>query len=683
MNHTGPQRRRSRRPSRARRLLIAAASALLVVAVLELALAAAGVEPLARRADPFVGFTPRPLFVPDGEGRLVTAPDKRRLFNEQSFAAHKPPGTRRVFCLGGSTTHGRPYDDRGSFCAWLRALLPAVDGAHAYEVVNAGGISYASYRIAALAEELAAHEPDLFVVYTGHNEFLERRTYADVLATPDWLLALSGALASLRSFSLAHALVRPDGALPGVGERERLPDEVAPVLDRTFGPDDYERDDAFARVVVEHFRRNLRRLVAIARGAGAEVVLVTPAASLRDCAPFKSVPDGGLGEQERARLEALVEQGAAARREGRLGEAIEALEAARALSPRHARAAYELGEALYAAGDHERAGAALQRALEEDVCPLRARAAIVGTVRELARELDVALVDLEAGLRAADPARAPGAESFLDHVHPTLEVHRTLAERILETLAAEGLVRPTREPGPTERARIDAAVRGRIDETAHGVALRNLAKVLSWAGKGEEAERLAARADAVLGADAESRFVMGLVADQAGDPAAAEAHYRAALAIDEGYLEAATNLAELLLRRGRVEDALAPLARARALAPDDARLAATEGLALARTGDPERGVAVLEAAIATAPDDPVAHNNLGIASLAAGRARAAMTAFEEALRLDPGYVKARYNRALLLLELGRTDEARRELDRVLEDDPDHDGARRRRAALDA
>ena len=37
---------------------------------------------------------------------------------------------------------------------------------------RSGGVSYASYRVAALMEELVRYEPDLFVIYSGHNEFL-------------------------------------------------------------------------------------------------------------------------------------------------------------------------------------------------------------------------------------------------------------------------------------------------------------------------------------------------------------------------------------------------------------------------------------------------------------------------------------------------------------------------------
>ncbi|MFP6751614.1 MAG: SGNH/GDSL hydrolase family protein, partial [Pirellulaceae bacterium] len=151
--------------------------------VLEILLALAGISPLIDQQDPLVGFAESlPLFVEDEENptRLVTATNKLAYFNPQSFPATKAAGTRRIFCLGGSTTHGRPYDDRTSFAGWLREFLPLADPAQHWEVINAGGVSYASYRVAAVSEQLLDLEPDLLIIYTGHNEFLEELSYPEL-----------------------------------------------------------------------------------------------------------------------------------------------------------------------------------------------------------------------------------------------------------------------------------------------------------------------------------------------------------------------------------------------------------------------------------------------------------------------------------------------------------------------
>ena len=92
----------------------------------------AGVKPLSQQTDPYVGFAGySPLFVemttPDGERVFATASNKMNWFNYQQFPVRKAKGVTRIICLGGSTTYGRPYDDRTSFSGWLREFLPAVD----------------------------------------------------------------------------------------------------------------------------------------------------------------------------------------------------------------------------------------------------------------------------------------------------------------------------------------------------------------------------------------------------------------------------------------------------------------------------------------------------------------------------------------------------------------------------
>ena len=69
--------------------------------------------PQADSGDPFLGFTGRrPLFVPDfaADDTLITAPGKRRWFNVERFPREKGATTTRIFCLGGSTVFGHPYD---------------------------------------------------------------------------------------------------------------------------------------------------------------------------------------------------------------------------------------------------------------------------------------------------------------------------------------------------------------------------------------------------------------------------------------------------------------------------------------------------------------------------------------------------------------------------------------------
>jgi tetratricopeptide (TPR) repeat protein len=632
------------RPSEPSRWRLAIFSLLVTGAfflALEAALALAGIRSLRDERDPYVGFSSRiPLFVKgrgdDGRGLRVTAPNKLPWFNAQRFATPKPPGTYRIFCLGGSTTFGRPYDHRTSFCGWLAALLDAADGSRRWEVVNAGGISYASYRVALLMEELVGYEPDLFVIYTGQNEFLEQRTYPSMIQVPSSLRGLAGLLSATRTYSALQRLIRaarPRG--DGTSRRDELPGEVQTLLDESAGLERYTRDDVFRERVVAHFRFNLERMVDTARAAGARLILVGPASNLADCSPFKSEHRADLSALARERWRSLVERAEAELRAGRRERALVALDEATATDERHAYGHYLRGRVLDRLGRHADARRAFVRARDEDVCPLRAISSLGAAVAEVAARKRVPFVDFAALVDARSAPGIPGADLFLDHVHPTLEGHRMLALALLDELVTLGVARPEAGWGESAIRRVSEEVESRVDPSAHGVALRNLAQVLLWAGKREEAGRLALEALAEMPDDALTHYLAALEYQRRGDREEARAHLERSLAIDPEFPRAHYNLGLLLATQGGLEAARGHFQRALEIDPEYAAAHGNLGKVLEELGDLEGARSHYEQAIRHRPDLAVVHVNLGELLMRQGRTREAAASFERALRLDP------------------------------------------------
>ena len=569
--------------------------------VVEGGLRLAGVGSTLEREDPFVGFESTvPLFVlhEDDRGRTIyrTAGNKRRFFNAQRFLAEKPAGSKRVFCLGGSTTYGRPYGDTTSFCGWLREALFVLAPDTHWEVVNAGGISYASYRVAALMDELVGYEPDLFVVYTGHNEFLEERTYSAVRDTPAWWRAIDRRLRGLRSYAVVSRLMRPP---------ELLPTEVDARLDSSIGLDAYTRDDALASAIALHFRANLERIVDTAARAGAELVLVTPAGNLADSAPFKSELSVGLSAEATRTFDEHLARGKAKLRSGDAGEAVTELSRAVGIDGRYAKARFDLGRALLSSGDFQAATREFEAARDEDVCPLRATAEIVRISREVASEREVLHVDYPQLLAAAsdDEPRPEGADWFLDHVHPTIEGHQLLARALLDRLHESGWLSADPRTASQQLDQMQARVVSELDPERHGVALRNLAKVLSWAGKTEEAARAAERALEFLPDDPESLFVLAIEASEWNEHSRAIALLREVLWYDPDWVKARLNLGVELSRTGRPGEAREEYLRVLELAPDHPSVRFNLANVLARMGRREEAIVAYRESLAMYPED--------------------------------------------------------------------------------
>ena len=395
--------------------------------------------------DPFVGFSDiHPLFALDeDEQRYHTVISRQRSFAEESFSAKKQPNGFRVFCLGGSTVHGRPYQHKTSFSAWMQLELAARYPDRRIEIVNCGGISYASYRLLPILREVLDHQPDLIVVATGHNEFLEDRTYQAIKTRSALTRFFSDVVYSSRMLTLLRQLggsnARSHAALPE--GPEVLPDEVETRLDTESGYASYHYDAQWRTDVVRHFESSVRSMIQHCRDRDVPVVLVQLGSNLRDCPPFKSEHPPGFSDEDKRRWQSIFEKGRAAEIDNLEG-ALKLYHDAEAIQPKHSLLAYRIARCYDLLDRHEQARKFYIKARQWDVCPLRVLDELSQSILKAAPDdtLDsqklVSVVDAQELIGRDSDVHIPGFESFIDHVHPTIASHqkisRTLIARIQE-----------------------------------------------------------------------------------------------------------------------------------------------------------------------------------------------------------------------------------------------------------
>lgn len=488
--------RSSRRLSARKKFAFGFLTVGLFLITVELVLTVAGVKPRYLTEDPLVGFDPgSPLFVARANGEMLrTNPAKLSFFNDQQFLARKTASTYRIFCLGGSTTFGHPYHDSTSFVGWLRARLRDADPKRDWQVINCGGISYASYRICQLMQELVAYQPDLFIFYEGHNEFLEDRTYGNLMHRNRFMQAADAVVMRTRIGTVLSRVVRPRNSDRGA---DLLSAEVETILDRSVGPERYHYDPKWTHDVVEHFRASLKRASGIARSAGAKMIFVKPASNQRNFSPFKS-ESSDLSPSGMAEWELLIKTARQDRDGSDFETAARQFESAARINPRHALTLWEAGDSFFKAGQVDVAREYFLKAVDEDVCPLRATSTIRTIVSDVAQEIGDPCIDfpqlIEDQLEASVHHRIPGNESFLDHVHPTIEQNRRLAWTLYDQLAELG-VAPRQVSDAQLIDRVSHTVLDPIDQKQHALALVQVIQVLSWAGKNDEALNLTDRAE--------------------------------------------------------------------------------------------------------------------------------------------------------------------------------------------
>jgi tetratricopeptide (TPR) repeat protein len=188
-----------------------------------------------------------------------------------------------------------------------------------------------------------------------------------------------------------------------------------------------------------------------------------------------------------------------------------------------------------------------------------------------------------------------------------------------------------------------------------------------------------------------------------------ESVWRNALAATTANYTAHVQLCDALLRKGRIDEAIAEAETALRIQPNDAKGHSNLAIALAKKGDMEKALLHLQRAVEITPDQPKlhyniatvlaekgrldeaishyeqevqiqpefaeAHNNLGTALLRKGRLDDALLHFEKAIAADPRLAKVHYNAAFVLVQKGRPREAVDHLQQALTIDPHNAAAR--------
>lgn len=566
-------------------------------------------------------------------GRLTTEKRKLEWFNSQTFSRQKSAQAKRVFCIGGSTTYGRPYDDRTSFCGWLREFLPVADNEATWEIINAGGISYGSKRVLNVLREVVEYDPNLIIIYCGHNEFLERTTYPTISSLPEPVLRMSAFLEQHSALfrSLRSVASRPTAQTP---ENTVDPENVEAILDSSVGLDAYQRDEDWQALVVNAYAANIRTMLQICEAKQIAVVVVVPASQLKDCAPFKSQHNSNLRRGNIIKSDSLLARASSALNAGDQQRCCDLCDELIALDPEFAHGHYLKGMAEFSSENFSQSKESLIRARDTDVCPLRATSIIIDTLRSTATNFDCSIVDFESIADKLAKHGVPGNDLFLDHVHPTIDLNRKLALALLAQMQTDALISAD-QIDDHEISAVTQRVTESIDTAAHGLALRNLSKVLSWAGKYEEADRLAVQAMELLPDDSESQFQAAGAYFRRGDSQRAMNAFQRAVQLDPNSAQAHYGVGLMYAERGNWTSAIQHYQTASALKPNFIDIEFNLGRAYEQSGDLKSALRQYETCIGLNDCFAPAYNGMGTVHAQQGDLATAIKWFQKALAADP------------------------------------------------
>jgi tetratricopeptide (TPR) repeat protein len=152
------------------------------------------------------------------------------------------------------------------------------------------------------------------------------------------------------------------------------------------------------------------------------------------------------------------------------------------------------------------------------------------------------------------------------------------------------------------------------------------------------------------------------------------AFYQKGLQTEPDNAESHNNLANALREKGRVDEAITQYKKALELKPDYAEAQYNLGTTLLQKGNADEAITHYQAALLINPDYAEAHYGLGNALRQKGRVDDAMVHYQKALDIRPDYAEAHYSFGNAFREKGNVNEAISQYQEALETKPDYTAA---------
>ncbi len=369
--------------------LILALLPILLIGIIEIGLRIFDYGPNLDLFEPYPELNGYLIPNPDVALRYFPPPSPTGFPTDDIFLKDKPDNTKRIFVLGGSSTAGFPYFFNGCFSISLEDRLIAAYPDYNFEVINLGMTAVGSYTVREFARTCLDYEPDLLVIYAGHNEFYGVLGSGSTLSGAQANRTLTLALLKLRHLKL-YQLIQ-DGARRI--KRSTAANETGTLMARMAGDQAIPIDSEKYTRTAEIFCRNLADIVNRYQKQNVPVVLSTLASNLCDQPPFVSLPEDTTAEGH-----------------------------------------FNIARLAEHNGQFTRADYHYSRARDLDGLRFRASSDFNKTIKSFGKRSGVYICDVEHWFKSISPNGLTGTNLMLEHLHPNQEGYFQIGKALAGTV---------------------------------------------------------------------------------------------------------------------------------------------------------------------------------------------------------------------------------------------------------
>jgi len=319
------------------------------------------------------------------------------------FLKEKPENGYRIFVLGGSTTAGFPYGNNLMFSRILWRRLQDAFPEKRIEVVNTAMSAVSSYTLLDFTDEILEFEPDLLLIYMGHNEFYGALGVGSLesIGHSRFLIKAYMKIQHLRLFRLLRQTINRFVSIFKKEDIQNPKDLTATLMERIVSEQIIPLESELYKKGEKQFSSNLEEILLQAKKAKVPVVLSELVSNLRDQSPFQSVQSDTFPP---------------------------------------ANEIYQQAQKLDELGYHEKALQMYIRAKDLDALRFRATEDFNTIIRELASKYKVPLVPMKQIFEKHSSHGIIGNELILEHLHPNIDGNFLMADGFYRKLMEENLI---------------------------------------------------------------------------------------------------------------------------------------------------------------------------------------------------------------------------------------------------
>ena len=338
-------------------------------------------------------------------------------FSVESFVyKEKKENSFRVFVLGASSAAGYPYLSSASFSKFIRKKLEILYPQKTIEVSNFSMSAINSYTIRDLMPELLKKQPDLILIYLGHNEYYGALGVGSMesLGSSRFIINTTLWLNKFKTIELLRNIVK---ALSGMFTSES--EITGGTMMAQLAKDkliEYNSDIYWDGIY--QFEGNLRDVFSMCKEANVPVIASTVASNLTGQKPFVSVKDSDYPEADKI---------------------------------------FFAAENKLQTGDVDSAKGLFIYAKELDALRFRAPEEINKTIIRLCQQFNYPFIKSDSLLNSFSQNGIVGDNLMTDHLHPNVRGYQLIGNLFYNAMKKNDYL-PTKEPSDLDEVTADSLV---------------------------------------------------------------------------------------------------------------------------------------------------------------------------------------------------------------------------------